>query len=228
MSYQHTWKDGKPVELPLGKVVCVGRNYAEHAKELNNPVPDQPLLFIKPQTSLVSLSEPVVVPRDRGRCHFETEISLLIGNKLSNAEPQQSIAAVCGVGLGLDLTLRDIQNELKEKGHPWEIAKAFDGSCPLSSFVAMESIEDWKELQLELEVDQTLQQKGGAADMITAIADLLAYMSTHFTLEPGDVVLTGTPKGVGELKVGQELNVRLSGSNSNESQTYLSCHTEVI
>lgn len=228
MSYQHTWLDGAEVGISPGKVVCVGRNYAEHAKELNNPVPDRPLLFLKPKTSLVSLHDPVVVPRDRGRCHFETEIALLIGETVSQADAEQALAGVLGVGLGLDLTLRDLQNELKDKGHPWEIAKAFDGACPLSRFVSVQDIGAWQSLSLQLLVDQKLQQDGSAAEMVTGIADLLAYMSTHFTLEPGDVVLTGTPKGVGELKAGQQLDLQLMSSLSNEQKTHLAFSTKVI
>lgn len=228
MSYQHTWLDGTEAGVSPGKVICVGRNYAEHAKELNNPVPDRPLLFLKPRTSLVSLHDPVLVPRARGRCHFETEIALLIGETVSQVDAQQALAAVLGVGLGLDLTLRDMQNELKDKGHPWEIAKAFDGACPLSRFVSVKEMGAWESLTLQLLVDQNQQQVGSAAEMVTSIPNLLAYMSRHFTLEPGDVVLTGTPKGVGELKAGQQLDLQLTSSISGEQKVHLAFSTEVI
>ena len=107
MAYQHQFQDGSNAPGPLGKVVCVGRNYADHAKELNNPIPTVPLLFIKPASSVVAMTEPFAVPRDLGRVHFETELAVLIGSTLSKADEQQAADAIAGVGLGLDLTLRD-------------------------------------------------------------------------------------------------------------------------
>ncbi len=117
--------------MPLGKVVCVGRNYAAHAKELNNPVPTEPVLFMKPSTALVKLDEPLVIPTDLGECHFEAEMSILIGQSLSNCTEDQASTAIAGIGLALDLTLRELQQELKEKRLPWEKAKSFDGACPV-------------------------------------------------------------------------------------------------
>ena len=138
--YQHHWKDGTPVNLPLGKIVCIGRNYAEHARELNNPVPDEPLLFIKPATSAVHITRPLDFPRNQGAVHFETELAVLIGRPLTNASASDAEAAILGYGLALDLTLRDVQSRLKEKGQPWERAKAFDGACPLSPFVCIDRL----------------------------------------------------------------------------------------
>ncbi|MBL4608594.1 MAG: fumarylacetoacetate hydrolase family protein, partial [Pseudomonadales bacterium] len=131
MKYSHRFVEGETLSLATGKVVCVGRNYAEHAKELNNPVPTSPLLFIKPSTSLVSMDEPIELPVSGEPCHFETEISVLIGDVISKQTPENIQDKIAGYGLGLDLTLRELQNKLKSKGHPWEISKAFDGSCPL-------------------------------------------------------------------------------------------------
>jgi len=206
--YQHHWKDGTPVHLPLGKIVCVGRNYAEHARELNNPVPDEPLLFIKPATSAVHITRPLEVPRDQGEVHFETELAVLIGRPLTNASAREVEAAILGYGLALDLTLRDVQTKLKEKGHPWERAKAFDGACPLSPFVPAEKITG-DNIHFTLDVNGKRQQTGDTDDMLNPIAPLIAHMSKHFTLEPGDVVLTGTPKGVGPLVSGQTLSLEL-------------------
>ena len=205
MSYLHRFIDGNLCDLPLGKVVCVGRNYAAHAKELNNPIPSTPMLFIKPATAVVGLDDSIVIPQDRGACHHELEVSVLIGEVLTNSTPEAAKQAVMGYGLGLDLTLRDIQNTLKEKGHPWEVAKAFDGSCPLTVFVPVEQVADPLNLDFQLERNGVLQQKGNTSEMITSIFDLIAFMSTQFTLLPGDVVMTGTPAGVGELKGGDRL-----------------------
>ena len=122
--YRHKWIDGSEIELPVGKAVCVGRNYAEHARELGNEVPAEPLLFIKPATALCDLNKPLLVPQDRGAVHHEIEIVVLIGAPLANASADEAHAAIVGYGVGLDLTLRDLQDALKEKSQPWEKAKA--------------------------------------------------------------------------------------------------------
>ena len=206
--YQHHWKDGTPVHLPLGKIVCIGRNYAEHARELNNPVPDEPLLFIKPSTAAVHITRPLDYPRDRGDVHFETELAVLIGRPLANASATEAEAAILGYGLALDLTLRDVQSKLKEKGQPWERAKAFDGACPLSPFVSVDKLRR-DHLTFTLDIDGQRQQTGDTREMLNAIVPLIAHMSSQFTLLPGDVVLTGTPKGVGPLASGQTLSLEL-------------------
>jgi 2-keto-4-pentenoate hydratase/2-oxohepta-3-ene-1,7-dioic acid hydratase in catechol pathway len=206
--YQHHWKDGTPVHLPLGKIVCVGRNYAEHAKELNNPVPAEPLLFIKPATSAVHVTRPLEFPANRGQVHFETELAVLIGKPLTNASASEAQAAILGYGLALDLTLRDLQSQLKEKGHPWERAKAFDGACPLSPFVAAEHFRN-DHITFSLDINEQRQQSGDTRDMLFPVIPLLAHISSHFTLLPGDVVLTGTPSGVGPLSSGQTLSLQL-------------------
>lgn len=209
MNYQHRFVDGAPCALPVGKVVCVGRNYAEHAKELNNPVPAEPILFIKPRTAVVAMESPVHVPRGHGACHFETELAVLVGAPLKDADEARVRAAVAGIGLALDLTLRELQDGLKAKGLPWEKAKAFDGACPLSAFVAPAAVPDLADVRIRLLVNGEARQDGNSADMLTPVLPLLAYMSRYFTLEPGDVVLTGTPKGVGPLTAGDRLRVVL-------------------
>ncbi|MTI15326.1 fumarylacetoacetate hydrolase family protein [Sansalvadorimonas verongulae] len=209
--YQHQWFDGSQVDLPTGKVVCVGRNYAEHAQELNNPVPTEPLLFMKPASSIVSLEQPVVVKADFGSVHYETEIAVLIGKKLAGAPEGEVAAGISGVGIALDLTLRELQSTLKEKGHPWEKAKGFDGSCPLSAFVPAECIVDWQDVPVQLHINGKLRQSGNSSQMLNGILPLIAYISTFFTLEPGDVVITGTPAGVGQLEPGMQLKAALPG-----------------
>ncbi|MFC0267859.1 fumarylacetoacetate hydrolase family protein [Kushneria aurantia] len=211
MVFQPMFSDGQPAAQPLGKIVCVGRNYAAHARELGNDVPDAPLLFIKPATSAARLEEPIRVPRHLGEVHFETELALLIGRPLRRVRPEQALAAIAGIGLALDLTLRDVQAELKAKGHPWERAKAFDGACPLSRFVALEGREiDYADLHFSLSINGERRQSGHSANMIFGVAELLCEMSKSFTLEPGDVVLTGTPEGVGPLPEKARLELELS------------------
>ncbi|QNI01796.1 fumarylacetoacetate hydrolase family protein [Halomonas sp. SH5A2] len=211
MRFVPQFTDGQAFSHELGKVVCVGRNYADHAKELDNPVPSQPLLFIKPATSVVDLQQPLSPPFHRGEVHYEIELALLVGKTISDATPDEASAAITGLGLALDLTLRDVQTELKEKGHPWEIAKAFDGACPLSPFLPLSREPNWNALAFKLEIDGEERQHGEGADMIFTIPTLVAEMSRHFTLEAGDVILTGTPSGVGELQRGSTLRMTLTG-----------------
>ncbi|NRA23372.1 MAG: fumarylacetoacetate hydrolase family protein [Oleispira sp.] len=200
----------------LGKIVCVGRNYAAHAKELNNPIPSQPILFIKPASSAVALEPGFTLPRSQGSVHHELEISLLIGQPLKSASEEQVAEGIVGLGLGLDLTLRDLQAKLKEKGHPWERAKSFDGACPLTDFISVDqlSYDDWSTIGLKLEKNGQLQQQGNSAEMLFAILPLIAHMSENFSLQPGDVILTGTPAGVGPLEVGDSLLCELSLKNN--------------
>lgn len=211
MRFTPRFTDGQPFTHALGKIVCVGRNYADHARELDNPVPDEPLLFLKPATAAALLERPVDVPASRGEVHYETELALLIGERLTDATPAEAEGAIVGIGLALDLTLRQRQAALKAKGHPWEVAKAFDGACPLSAFLPLAQAPDWGEITFTLEVDGERRQQGRGADMLFPVPELVAEMSRHFTLEPGDVVLTGTPAGVGPLPRGARLRFTLTG-----------------
>lgn len=207
--YQHETSAGEFIDLPIGKTVCVGRNYAAHIEELNNATPTEPLLFIKPDTALCHARGALEVPLGQGPCHNELELAVLIRSRLQKAAPEQVLAAVWGYGLGLDLTLRDVQTALKDKGLPWERAKAFDGSCALSGFVAAEKVSDPQSLSFKLWVNDTLRQHGECRFMLWTVATLLSEISQVFTLRPGDVVLTGTPKGVGPLESGDELRASL-------------------
>ncbi|MDR5868302.1 fumarylacetoacetate hydrolase family protein [Halomonas koreensis] len=211
MRFVPRFTDGRETSWLLGKIVCVGRNYADHARELDNPVPSEPLLFIKPASSAVALEAPIEAPFARGEVHFETELALLIGAPVSEATAAEAEQAIVGIGLALDLTLRDVQARLKEKGHPWERAKAFDGACPLSAFLPLAEVPNWSALAFTLAVDGEERQHGHGADMLFPVPELVAEMSRHFTLEPGDVVLTGTPAGVGPLPRGAELSLTLTG-----------------
>lgn len=217
--YQHRDIKGSTLDLPAGKVVCVGRNYHEHIKELNNPVPSSPLLFIKPQTALCCLQNPILIPKNHGRVEHELEIAVLIGKELRQASKEEAQSAVCAFAVALDLTLRDVQARCKANAHPWEIAKGFDNACPISPFVPAAQFPDWSAIEFSLSVNGTLRQRGVSSQMMTDIAQLVSYASQFFTLQKGDVVLTGTPKGVGELHFGDKLELHLG------QHTF---HTEVI
>lgn len=209
--YQHRDTCGKVIELPVGKVVCVGRNYMDHIAEMSNQVSDVPLLFMKPSTAIVSMQSPLIIPTEQGECHNELEVALLIGKKVSKLNIEEVGAAVCGIGLGLDLTLRDEQTRLKTAGQPWERAKSFDGSCPLSSFLHIDAIDESDHYTFSLTINNRLVQKGDTRLMLTPMMKLISEISQHFTLLPGDIVLTGTPKGVGPLNVGDSLVAVLDG-----------------
>lgn len=209
MRYEHQWIDGSPVDLPVGKVVCVGRNYAEHARELGNEVPDAPILFIKPASSLVPMDAPLHLPQGLGVVHHEVEIALLIRERLKDVDAKTVLWSLAGYGIGLDLTLRDVQNELKKKGHPWERAKAFDGACPVSRFVDARGVSGKQPLEIALTVNGEERQRGRSTQMLFPLYELVAHMSTVFTLEPGDIVLTGTPPGVAALNPGDRFVARL-------------------
>jgi 2-keto-4-pentenoate hydratase/2-oxohepta-3-ene-1,7-dioic acid hydratase in catechol pathway len=210
MTYTHAFTDRRACNLLPRKIVCVGRNYAAHARELGNAVPETPILFMKPATALVALTGGFAIPAGRGECHHETEITVLIGRTLKNAGEDECRAAIAGLGLGLDLTLRDLQNDLKKKGQPWEVAKAFDGAAPLSAFLPPAGIV-LDDIRFTLSVNGEVRQRGHSADMITPILPLLAHISAIFTLEPGDVVMTGTPEGVAPLQSGDVLCLEMAG-----------------
>jgi 2-keto-4-pentenoate hydratase/2-oxohepta-3-ene-1,7-dioic acid hydratase in catechol pathway len=193
----------------VGKVVCVGRNYAEHAKELNNDIPDSPLLFMKPSSSVVSFDDEITIPKGQGDVHHELELAILIGRTLKDANNNTALEAISGIGLALDLTLRDVQNQLKKKGHSWERAKAFDGACPLSSFLSLDTISNMENIDFCLYKNTICQQQGNSGDMLFSINELIVEITKIFTLNKGDVVLTGTPAGVSRLKNGDELRAVL-------------------
>lgn len=209
MHYQHRYLDGSPCQLPVGKAVCVGLNYAAHVAEMNSQPSPEPLLFIKPTTAICNLTDTISIPQGLGSCHFETEMVILIGATLCHCDPQAARAAIAGVGVALDLTLRDLQSTLKKTGQPWEKAKGWDGACPLSPFLKPESVPDLQNVQLQLRRNGELKQDGNTAQMLTPVLELICYISKFFTLQPGDLVLTGTPEGVGPLQPGDNLEVEL-------------------
>lgn len=199
------------------KIICVGRSYADHAKELGNAVPDRPVLFMKPPSALAALQDGIEWNTALGSCHYECELSLRIGKTLkAETDPQQALKAVDAVTLGLDLTLRDLQDDLKKKGQPWERSKAYDGSCVLADWIEVNDvINAWDDVHYTLHINDELRQNGDTALLIFDIGTLLADISQVFTLEEGDVVMTGTPAGVAALKSGEQLKMTLKGKTQD-------------
>jgi 5-carboxymethyl-2-hydroxymuconate isomerase len=202
---------GSGAEYPIGKIICLARNYVDHIRELGNETPTQPVLFMKPSTSVIGDGEVIRIPAFSRECHYEVELAVLIGSEGKGIPEAEALEHVAGYGVALDMTLRDVQNELKKKGLPWEIAKGFDTSCPLSEFVAAEKVGDPQMLRLRLEVNGEVRQDGTTDHMIHPVRKIVSHVSTIFTLEPGDVILTGTPSGVGPVRSGDRLQAELAG-----------------
>ena len=198
-------------QFPIGKIICLARNYAEHARELGNETPPAPVLFMKPASSVIGDGGTVRIPAYSQECHYEVELAVLIGKRCRAVSAEQAPEYVAGYATAIDMTLRDVQNQLKAKGLPWEIAKGFDTACPLSDFVPASAVADPHNLRLRLSVNGTLRQDGSSADMINRIPQIVAHISAIFTLEPGDVILTGTPAGVGQVVAGDVMEAEIEG-----------------
>lgn len=209
--YQHRDWQGALLEFPVNKVVCVGSNYAEHIKEMGSTTSVEPVLFIKPETALCDIRQPVAIPKEFGAVHHEVELAVLIGMPLKQANEDRAARAIVGYGVALDLTLRELQAGLKKAGQPWEKAKAFDGSCPISGFIPVAEFGDAQQAELSLAINDEIRQQGNTRDMITPILPLICYISRFFTLRPGDIILTGTPQGVGSMASGDMLKIGLNG-----------------
>jgi 2-keto-4-pentenoate hydratase/2-oxohepta-3-ene-1,7-dioic acid hydratase in catechol pathway len=188
-----------------GKIVCVGRNYAEHARELGNEVPKQPLIFLKPPSSVISDGEPIVLPSQSKQVEFEGEIGVVIGRAVSHATAQEGRAAVRGICALNDVTARDLQ---KSDGQ-WTRAKGFDTFCPIGPEVV--APEDLASLVVLTRVNGVERQFGRVTDMVFPIPELISYISGIMTLEPGDIVATGTPAGVGAISAGDIVEIEIPG-----------------
>jgi acylpyruvate hydrolase len=187
------------------KIICIGRNYTEHAKELKNPVPKKPVFFLKPDTSLLIRNRPFYYPDFSSDIHYELELVLKINKNGKNISTEFAPDYYHEIGLGIDFTARDLQQECKEKGLPWEVAKAFDHSAAISEFVPLDSLPDQNKISFRLDLNGQTVQKGLSTDMIFNFNTLIAYVSKFITLRAGDLLFTGTPEGVGPVKIGDKL-----------------------
>jgi 2-keto-4-pentenoate hydratase/2-oxohepta-3-ene-1,7-dioic acid hydratase in catechol pathway len=195
--------------IRVGKILCVGRNYESHAREMNTKVPEEPMVFLKPPTALVQDGESVMIPKISSDLHHEVEMVLLFGKRGRDIGEAEAMKYIAGYGVGLDMTLRDVQAEAKKKGLPWTVAKGFDTSAPVSEFVRAKDVPDPHCLNITLKVNGQLRQSANTRNMIFRIGDIIAFISSIFTLEPGDLIFTGTPEGVGSVVAGDQLEAEL-------------------
>lgn len=187
------------------KIFCIGRNYVEHAKELKNPVPKQPLIFMKPPSALLVNHKPLYYPKFTEDLHYEAEIVLKISKNGRHVQPVFAHKYYNQIAFGIDFTARDLQNKLKAKGHPWEIAKGFDGSAGLSKFINIQDLKQKENIRFHLTNNGMTVQKGETKDLIFNFDYLITYLSQYFKLQQGDIIYTGTPAGVGPVKIGDIL-----------------------
>lgn len=193
------------------KIICVGRNYLAHIKELDNALPTEPMFFMKPETALLPAGEPFPYPDFSKEIHYETELVLNICKTGKNIAEQDAPYYYDAITVGIDFTARDLQNQCKAKGHPWEIAKAFDFSAPVGKFKKINELKNIKDISFGMKLNGEWKQQGHSCDMIFNFDKIIAHVSRFVTLQEGDLVFTGTPQGVGEVHVGDGLELFLEG-----------------
>lgn len=186
------------------KIICVGRNYADHVKELGNQIPEEPVLFIKPDSSVYPHKN-YYIPNFTRDLHYECELVIRIDRVGKFIQPEYAHTYYSHITLGIDFTARDIQNTLKEKGLPWEKAKGFDGAAVIGSFIHKDELGDINDADFQLYIDDQIRQNGHTANMMYSVDQLISYISRYFTLKKGDLIFTGTPSGVGPVKPGMKL-----------------------
>lgn len=199
------------VEIPVSNIFCVGRNYKEHARELNNPVPQSPLIFLKPTSSILNVDEgPILLPAFSSNVHFETELLVLMGDTAINISADEALHYVKGYGIGLDLTARDEQEKAKAAGLPWTKAKGFPTAACISHFIPVAALDNVHDCTFHMTQNDTLKQTGNTNDMLFSVQQLIAYLSQEYHLQAGDVIFTGTPAGVGPIQAGDLLELDLA------------------
>lgn len=187
------------------KIICVGRNYVAHASELGNEVPEEPIIFLKPDTALIKDNQPFYYPDFSQDIHHEVEIIYRVGKEGKYIAPEFAFNYLDGIGIGIDFTARDLQQKAKTKGLPWDLAKGFNGSAPISDFLSMDAYPDFANIDFSLQINGETRQQGNTGLMLFPVEKLIAYISRFITLKKGDIIFTGTPKGVGPVNIGDKL-----------------------
>lgn len=202
----------------INKIICIGRNYVEHAKELNSEVPQSPIFFLKPTSSVCFSYDNIVYPSFTKNLHHEVELVIAIGKTIKNASIEEANGAILAYAVGLDMTARDVQNDYINKGLPWALSKCFDTSCVLSTFVSATDYKPTLNEKILLYVNNTECQNSVLNQMIFRPLELIKYLSTVMTLEPGDLIMTGTPAGVGPVKIGDTIYAKIENIGEIHTQ----------
>ena len=192
------------------KIICIGRNYIDHIKELSNQKPKNPVVFLKPDSAVIAKNQNFIIPSFSNEIHHEVELVIKINKVGKHIDKSFSHKYYDEIGLGIDFTARDIQSNLKEKGHPWEKSKAFDNSCMVGNFLKKEKLEDISKIEFSLKKNNEIVQSGCSNDMLWKIDELISYVSQYFTLKIGDLIFTGTPSGVSKVESGDILEGYIS------------------
>jgi 2-keto-4-pentenoate hydratase/2-oxohepta-3-ene-1,7-dioic acid hydratase in catechol pathway len=187
------------------KIICVGRNYAEHIKELGNQANEAPVIFMKPDSALLQRRSPFFIPKFSNEIHYEAELVIKINKNGKNISERFAYKYFDKITVGIDFTARDLQSQLKSKGLPWELSKGFDGSGPVGEFIPVKEFESLRNINFHLNINGELRQKGNSNEMIFSFEKIISYVSEFITLKNGDLIFTGTPPGVGKVKTGDKL-----------------------
>ena len=201
--------NGPETVLRIGKLLCIGRNYARHAAEMGAETPSEPMVFLKPSTAVVRSDGAVLIPAMSTDVHHEIELVAVIGRSGRHISRANALAHVAGYAVGLDMTARDLQGQAKQSRAPWSVSKGFDTFAPLGSVLPASEVPDPQDLDVELRINGDVRQSGHTSDMIFSVAELIAWCSCIFTLEPGDLIYTGTPEGVGPVREGDRLTASI-------------------
>jgi len=205
----YVFKDKIAENVPIGKLVCLGRTYKKHAEEMNSDVTKDPLLFLKPSSSVIFEGASIIIPKMSKCLHHEVELGVVIGKKCKNVSRRESLNYVLGYLLALDITARDIQSIAKKNGWPWSIAKGFDTFAPISKVILKKSVLNPNNLDLSLKINGEMRQQSNTSHMIYSVERIIEFISELMTLERGDLIMTGTPEGVGEIVTGDLLDAKL-------------------
>ena len=193
------------------KIICIGLNYRKHAMEMGRAFPEEPVVFLKPDSSIIKNNKPFFLPDFSSEIHYEVEVVIKISKLGKGILPKFAYRYFDEVTLGIDITARDIQNQFSKAGLPWELSKCFDGAAPLGRFIPVSAVADMKNINFRLEINDKIVQESSTSDMIFGFEDIIAYVSRFFTLKTGDLIFTGTPSGVGALHKNDNLVAYLNG-----------------
>lgn len=192
-------------EISIKNIYCIGKNYEKHAKELNSVIPEEPLVFLKPTSSIIFNKETIILPKKSSDIHHEVEIVILIGKNGKNIIEEKALEYILGYGIGIDVTARDLQSEARKKGFPWTVAKGFHTFCPVSDFVPANKISQPNDINFSLLINEKIKQSGNTKDMVYPLVKIICFLSNIFTLQEGDLIFTGTPEGVGPIHDGDQI-----------------------